>query len=261
LPPYAYVFGFAFLSDGWLGHADALACRWRKGAGGGGSGGHGPHCPPIHPKKPHAFPAPPLPPHPRVCWHTSVRAQPLPETEGTPDAMAFKSKPARGAVAVALAMVVVGALLPATTAVLPPTHKAALVELYLSTNGPYWLRNELWKTYAVVKNDPCVARWLGVTCDITNSRLTYVVCWLAPLGLVKGGRPPSAPHHTLLPAPCPPAPCPSQRIPLSLETHICTWWWGGGRLERGRHGAGNAPTAMPLPRWLLLKAPHSPPRP
>ena len=62
---------------------------------------------------------------------------------------------------------------------LAPAERAALVDLYLATNGSGWRGNMGWSNYTNSSSDPCVDRWTGVTC--TNSSPNHVVyvifCW------------------------------------------------------------------------------------
>jgi hypothetical protein len=41
-----------------------------------------------------------------------------------------------------------------------PAERQALVDLYTSTNGDFWIHNEQW-----LKGDPCVNSWFGVECN------------------------------------------------------------------------------------------------
>ena len=52
-------------------------------------------------------------------------------------------------------------------AVLPPTERQALVDLYLSTGGDYWRTHTGWTSYANASADPCGGSgtaWFGVDC-------------------------------------------------------------------------------------------------
>ena len=51
---------------------------------------------------------------------------------------------------------------------LTPRERAALVDLYVSTDGDQWVGNDGWMNYADDSNDPCVEQWLGVNCSTTN---------------------------------------------------------------------------------------------
>ncbi len=63
-----------------------------------------------------------------------------------------------------------------------PDQRAALVDLYIATNGSGWGDNYGWQDYAS-GSDPCENSWVAVTCSGSsgspNRDVTYVVC--APL--------------------------------------------------------------------------------
>ena len=54
--------------------------------------------------------------------------------------------------------------LPLAHGKLASAQRAALVDLYLATNGPSWKPNTGWADYANASNDPCADGWFGVTC-------------------------------------------------------------------------------------------------
>ncbi len=59
-----------------------------------------------------------------------------------------------------------GAALPVGVVVAPtaPDQRAAMVELYLSTNGSDWSDRGGWKDYAT-GSDPCDKSWYGLACS------------------------------------------------------------------------------------------------
>ena len=57
-----------------------------------------------------------------------------------------------------------------------PVDRAALVDIFIGTNGIGWERGTGWSAYADSSNDPCSPRWFGVTCSASNSsNTTHVV--------------------------------------------------------------------------------------
>ncbi len=68
-----------------------------------------------------------------------------------------------------------------------PDQRAALVDLYIATNGSTWSINTGWRDYAS-GSDPCdnLNSWFGVTCDgfsgFPNRNVTYVDCAVLPTG-------------------------------------------------------------------------------
>ncbi len=67
-----------------------------------------------------------------------------------------------------------------------PDQRAALVDLYIATNGGTWTTNTGWKDY-VSGSDPCDTYWTGVyPCDGSsgspNRNVLYVVYALLSMG-------------------------------------------------------------------------------
>ncbi len=58
-----------------------------------------------------------------------------------------------------------------------PDQRAALVDLYIATNGSTWKYNTGWSDYAS-GSDPCDNTWVGVGCSGSsgsiNREVTYV---------------------------------------------------------------------------------------
>jgi hypothetical protein len=73
--------------------------------------------------------------------------------------------------AAAVAVLALAALLPAVRAALPAAHRAAMMDIFTATGGASWTRNVGWLGGLTNTEDPCVARWVGVTCDETFSKL------------------------------------------------------------------------------------------
>ncbi len=46
----------------------------------------------------------------------------------------------------------------------PAADRAALIDLYVATNGDHWYDSTGWKDYAI-GSDPCDDDWLGVQCS------------------------------------------------------------------------------------------------
>ena len=59
--------------------------------------------------------------------------------------------------------------MPGCDAAVPSHEREALVDLYDSTNGAGWSRNDNW-----LNGDPCDNNWFGVTCDDTKSYVTQL---------------------------------------------------------------------------------------
>ncbi len=55
----------------------------------------------------------------------------------------------------------------AVQATLASAERSTLVDLYDSTNGPYWKYNQNW-----LSGDPCSNQWSGVTCDSAGTHVT-----------------------------------------------------------------------------------------
>ncbi len=59
-----------------------------------------------------------------------------------------------------------------------PDQRAALVELYIATNGDEWSDKNGWQDHAT-GSDPCDNAWFGVECDGSrgsSNRTMYVIC-------------------------------------------------------------------------------------
>ncbi len=69
-----------------------------------------------------------------------------------------------------------------------PDQRAALVDLYIATNGSAWGANTGWRDYAS-GSDPCDNRWIGMDCDGSTGSPTrnvvYVVCALLSMVAVR----------------------------------------------------------------------------
>jgi hypothetical protein len=52
----------------------------------------------------------------------------------------------------------------------PDYEKNALLEIYGATDGPNWIKP--WIN--IDTTDPCVAQWLGISCDGANTTVEYV---------------------------------------------------------------------------------------
>ncbi len=52
-------------------------------------------------------------------------------------------------------------------AVTNAAQRAALVDLYLATDGVNWSSNSGWKDNLVVNSDPCNDFWVYISCDGT----------------------------------------------------------------------------------------------
>ena len=61
-------------------------------------------------------------------------------------------------------------------AAISPGERQALVNLYLSTNGPGWTASKVtgWSNYADPNVDPCTASWTGVSCSAGGTSVVYV---------------------------------------------------------------------------------------
>lgn len=60
-------------------------------------------------------------------------------------------------------------LMAVTVGEVPPSQRAALVDLFTATNGTHWLASTGW-----LQGDPCARPWWSVYCDSTGSTVTYV---------------------------------------------------------------------------------------
>ena len=59
---------------------------------------------------------------------------------------------------------------------LAASERSALVDLYLSTEGPMWRNNTGWSNYTNPNSDPCIDAWFGVVCSsaAVDSHVVYV---------------------------------------------------------------------------------------
>ena len=55
-------------------------------------------------------------------------------------------------------------------AVVPPSQRQALVDLYDATQGQHWQNRTHW-----LIGDPCEDSWFGISCDPINTMITCVV--------------------------------------------------------------------------------------
>ena len=62
---------------------------------------------------------------------------------------------------------------PAALAHVASAERAALVDLYLSTNTPGWANSSGWADYRDANNDPCEQLWFGIACSPGASRVVY----------------------------------------------------------------------------------------
>jgi hypothetical protein len=66
-----------------------------------------------------------------------------------------------------------------------PDQRAALVDLYIATNGSTWKYNTGWQDYAS-GSDACDSVWYGVDCSgsigSSNRNVVYVACTLLSTG-------------------------------------------------------------------------------
>lgn len=61
-------------------------------------------------------------------------------------------------------------LSPQAVAAVPPAERAALVDLYHSTQGDQWISKQNW-----LNGDPCENQWHGIFCNPGNDRVTSVM--------------------------------------------------------------------------------------
>ena len=60
---------------------------------------------------------------------------------------------------------------------------SALVDLYDSTNGPFWVLKANW-----MDGDPCTRSWNGVICDVSNSTVLHLYAFDRKNKARSGGR-------------------------------------------------------------------------
>ena len=68
-----------------------------------------------------------------------------------------------------LAVAALASLVTVAGGELPPSQRAALVDLFAATNGTEWSISTGW-----LQGDPCARPWWSVYCDPTGSSVTYV---------------------------------------------------------------------------------------
>ena len=57
-------------------------------------------------------------------------------------------------------------------ATLATSERAALVDIYTSTNGQWWRSQLGWSSYSNASSDPCT--WSGVTCQSQGGNASHV---------------------------------------------------------------------------------------